>query len=97
MHLNSGGGNGVEIYLPHNATINDRNNADRLCRDLADEFGFADRGIKGKGKWYVCNHLSQCYLVEIGFVDSKVDKTIYDHYGCEKIGRKLADLIIKYF
>ena len=97
IHLNAGGGNGVEIYLPHNATINDRNNADRLCRDLAKDFGFANRGIKGRGKWYVCNHLAQGYLVEIGFVDSKVDKAIYDHYGCEKIGKKLADLIIKYF
>ena len=97
IHLNAGGGNGVEIYLPHNATINERNNADRLCRDLAKEFGFANRGIKGKGKWYVCNHLSQGYLIEIGFVDSKVDKAIYDYCGCEKIGKKLADLIIKYF
>lgn len=97
IHLNAGGGNGVEIYLPHNATINDRNNADRLCRDLANHFGFADRGIKGNGKWYVCNRLAQCYLIEIGFVDSKIDKAIYDHYGCKIIGKKLADLIIKYF
>lgn len=97
IHLNAGGGNGVEIYLPYNATINDRNNAERLCRDLAKDFGFANRGIKGKGKWSVCIHLTQGYLIEIGFVDSKIDKTIYDHYGCEKIGKKLADLIIKYF
>ena len=97
IHLNAGGGNGVEIYLPYNATINDRSNADRLCRDLANFFGFANRGIKRKENLYVCNHLSHAYIIEIGFVDSIVDKEIYDYYGCEKIGRKLADLIIKYF
>ena len=97
IHLNAGGGNGVEMYLPHNATINDLSNAEKLCRDLANYFGFANRGIKRSEKLYVCNHLSHGYIIEIGFVDSIVDKYIYDHYGCEKIGKKLADLIIKYF
>lgn len=97
IHLNAGGGNGVEIYIPHNATINDHSNADRLCRDLANHFGFANRGIKRKENLYVCNHLSHAYIIEIGFVDSIVDKEIYDYYGCNKIGKKLADLIIKYF
>lgn len=97
IHLNAGGGNGVEMYLPYNATINDRSNADRLCRDLANDFGFANRGIKRKEKLYICNHLSQGYIIEIGFVDSIFDKEIYDYYGCNKIGKKLADLIIKYF
>ena len=97
IHLNAGGGNGVEMYLPHNATINDHSNADRLCRDLANYFGFANRGIKIRENLYVCNHLSHAYIIEIGFVDSIVDKEIYDNYGCNKIGKKLADLIIKYF
>ena len=97
IHLNAGGGNGVEIYIPNNATINDHSNADRLCRDLANYFGFANRGIKRKENLYVCNHLPYAYIIEIGFVDSIVDKEIYDYYGCNKIGKKLADLIIKYF
>lgn len=97
LHLNAGGGHGVEIYLPWDATVNDRANAGRLCSGLSKGFGFPNRGVKGCGKLYVCNYLNNCYLLEIGFVDSKVDKEIYDKYGCDKIGKKLADLIIKYF
>ena len=97
VHLNAGGGHGVEIYLPWDATVNDCANARRLCSGLSKGFGFPNRGAKGGEKLYVCNHLNNCYLLEIGFVDSKVDKEIYDNYGCKKIGKKLADLIIKYF
>ena len=97
IHLNAGGGHGVELYLPWNATVNDHANARRLCIGLSKEFGFPNRGVKGGEKLYVCNHLNNCYLIEIGFVDSKVDKEIYDRYGCKNIGKKLADLIIKYF
>ena len=97
IHLNAGGGHGVEIYLPLDATVNDHVNARRLCSGLSKGFGFPNRGVKGGEKLYVCKHLNNCYLLEIGFVDSKVDKEIYDNYGCKKIGKKLADLIIKYF
>ena len=93
IHLNSGGGNGVEIYLPTTTSIP---KGEQFTKKLCQDFGFADRGVKGVGTFYVNNHLAKGYLVEVGFVDSKMDTLIYDQYGCKKIGKSIAQAIIKY-
>ena len=93
IHLNSGGGNGVEIYLPTTTSIP---KGEQFTKKLCQDFGFADRGVKGVGTFYVNNHLTKGYLLEIGFVDSKMDKLIYDYYSCKEIGKSLAQCIIKY-
>ena len=96
LHLNAGGGKGIEIYLPRGASYTTRKNAEKFCEELSSEFGFENRGVKGTGTWYVNNHLKDCYLIEVGFVDSKFDKAIYDKYGAKKIGKKIAHLMTKY-
>ena len=96
LHLNAGGGKGIEIYLPRGASYTTRQNAEKFCKELSREFGFENRGVKGTGTWYVNKHLKDCYLIEVGFVDSKFDKAIYDKYGAKKIGKKIAHLMTKY-
>ena len=91
--MNSGGGNGVEIYLP---TTTSAPKGLEITKKLCNDFGFANRGVKGIGSFYVNKYLTKGYLIEVGFVDSKMDKTIYDYYGCKKIGKSLAQCIIKY-
>ena len=93
IHLNCGGGNGVEIYLPTTTSIP---KGEQFTKKLCQDFGFADRGVKGVGTFYVNNHLTKGYLLEVGFVDSKMDKLIYDYYSCKEIGKSLAQCIIKY-
>lgn len=93
IHLNSGGGNGVEIYLPTTTSIP---KGEQFTKKLCQDFGFADRGVKGVGTFYVNNHLTKGYLLEVGFVDSKMDTLIYGQYGCKKIGKSIAQAIIKY-
>lgn len=93
IHLNSGGGNGVEIYLP--ATTSAPRGLE-ITKKLCNDFGFANRGVRGIGTFYVNKYLTNGYLIEVGFVDSKMDKAIFDYYGCKKIGKSLAQCIIKY-
>lgn len=93
IHLNSGGGNGVEIYLPTTSSVP---KGEQFTKKLCQDFGFADRGVKGVGLFYVNLYLAKGYLLEVGFVDSKLDTLIYDKYGCKKIGKSIAQAIIKY-
>ena len=97
IHPNAGGGNGVEIYVPENASEEMVDNAYRFCKSLSKEFGFENRGVRGIGKWYVNRHMRKCYLLEIGFVDSKKDVAIYNKYGADVIGKRIAHLIVRYF
>lgn len=97
VHINAGGGNGVEIYLPENASEKMVDNGYKFCKALSKEFGFDNRGVRGIGKWYVNRHMRECYLLEIGFVDSKKDVAIYNKYGADVIGKRIAHLIVRYF
>ena len=97
LHLNAGLGKGVEIYLPENANEKMVDNAYEFCKALNKEFGFDNRGVRGCGKWYVNRHMRNCYLLEIGFVDSKIDVAIFKKYGTCEIGKHIAHLIVRYF
>lgn len=97
VHLNAGGGNGVEIYLPENASEKMVDNGYKFCKQLSKEFGFDNRGVRGIGKFYVNRHMRKCYLLEVGFVDSKKDVAIYNKYGADVIGKRIAHLIVRYF
>ena len=97
IHLNSGGGNGIEIYLPENVSEQMADNAYQFCKALSKEFKFANRGVKGVGKFYVNRHMRKCYLLEIGFVDSSKDVKIFNAYGADAIGKRIAHLIARYF
>ena len=93
IHLNSGGGNGVEIYLPPSCS---KAKGEEFTKKLSNDFGFVNRGVKGIGTFYVNNHLKNGYLIEVGFVDSRMDWSIYEFYSCKEIGKSIAQAIIKY-
>ena len=90
IHLNAGGGNGAEIYPPK--TYNGS-----ACRQFLNDFckmtGFTNRGIKNPGWWYVNRQLADCYLIEVGFVDSLIDKKIYKKCGNKYIAEALAECL----
>lgn len=93
IHLNAGGGDGIEIYPP---THKEDLNAYRMTRSICEKVGFKNRGVKEAGKWFVNRKLKKCYLFEIGFVDSRLDYYIYKEKGCKKIGYIIADAIIEH-
>lgn len=90
FHLNAGGGHGVEIYPPR---IYNGSDCKQFLNDFCKMTGFSNRGIKDPGKWYVNRHLSDCYLLEVGFVDSLIDKRIYERCGNAYIGKALAECL----
>lgn len=93
IHLNAGGGDGIEVYPP---TYKEDLNAYRMARSISEKIGFKNRGVKEAGKWFVNRKLKKCYLFEIGFVDSRFDYYIYKEKGCKKIGYAIADAIIEH-
>ena len=52
--------------------------------------------MKECGRFYVNRHLKKCYLLEVGFVDSAIDKHIYDKNGIKNIAYDIARCIIQY-
>ena len=65
LHLNAGGGRGVELYLPTGADHAQYLRAMNFLNEFCNTFGFENRGVKGIGSWYVNKHLKKCYLLEI--------------------------------
>lgn len=90
IHLNAGGGHGVEIYPPKTYNSID---CYQFLEDFCKMTGFTNRGIKTPGKWYVNRQLADCYLIEVGFVDSLIDKKIYKTCGNEYIGKVLTECL----
>ena len=93
IHLNSGGGNGIEIYPP---TSHEIARSRSFLTALCNLTGFKNRGVKECGKFYVNRHLKKCYLLEVGIVDSAIDKHIYDKKGIKNISYNIARCIIQY-
>lgn len=85
IHLNAGGGEGVECYTwkgEKTAT------ATNICKNIA-ALGYKNRGIKDGSKYYVIKHTkAPAVLVECCFVDSKKDANKYNAY-------KIAEAIYK--
>ena len=90
IHLNSGGGQGFETLVkktnPKIKGLNDE--IARLC-------SFKNRGVKTRSDLYVLNNLTNCTLLECGFVDNLKDtnfvKNNYDY-----IGKKIATCYHEY-
>lgn len=90
IHLNSGGGQGFETLVkkttPKIKALNDE--IARLCT-------FKNRGAKVRNDLYVLNKLTNCTLLECGFVDNiKDSEYVKNHYGY--IGMIIADAYNEY-
>lgn len=85
IHLNAGGGEGVEVYTwkGQKSTV-----ATRICENIS-KLGFRNRGIKDGSNLYVIKN-TKCtsILIECCFVDNPNDKKKYN-------AMKIAEAIYK--
>lgn len=85
IHLNAGGGEGVECYTWKGEKSSAAQN---ICSNIA-ALGFRNRGIKDGSGLYVIKHTkAPAILVECCFVDSKADADKYNAF-------KIAEAIYK--
>ena len=85
IHLNAGGGEGVECYTWKGEKTKVATN---ICKNIA-ALGYRNRGIKdGSSLYVVKNTKAPAVLVECCFVDSKKDASKYNAY-------KMAEAIYK--
>lgn len=85
IHLNAGGGQGVECYTWRGEKTKA---AVDVCKNIA-ALGYANRGVKDGSGLYVIKHTkAPALLIECCFVDSKGDTEKYNAY-------KIAEAIYK--
>ena len=85
IHLNAGGGEGVECYTWKGEKTKVATN---ICSNIA-ALGYKNRGVKDGSNFYVVKHTkAPAVLVECCFVDNKKDKEKYNAY-------KMAEAIYK--
>lgn len=85
IHLNAGGGEGVECYTWKGEKLAIANN---ICTNIA-ALGYKNRGIKDGSTLYVIKHTkAPAILVECCFVDNKKDTEKYNAF-------KMAEAIYK--
>ena len=83
IHLNSGGGTGVECWIYPNSSSKDE--AERICSKVSSALGIKNRGVKTSKSLYVLKSTkAPAVLVECCFVDSANDRDKWDANKCAK-------------
>lgn len=91
IHLNSGGGQGVEVYINQRGGTSEQ--VANSVQNALVNLGYHNRGVKvaldalGYNLYVLKNTNAPAILVECGFVDSQVDCALYN-------ANKLADAIV---
>lgn len=89
IHLNAGGGTGVEVWCYDGKTADI---ASAICEKVSTALGIPNRGVKhSKGLYVLKNTKSPALLVEYCFVDSQNDA---DKWDTDKCGDAIASAII---
>lgn len=87
IHLNAGGGEGVECYTWKSQK---KTQAVKICENI-NKLGFKNRGVKNGSHLYVIkNTKASAILVECCFVDNEKDKK---KYNAEKIAKAIYNAI----
>lgn len=87
IHLNGGGGHGTEVYTWKGQRLI---RAEKIVNNLS-ALGFANRGIKNGSSLYVIrNTKCEAILIEVCFVGSEIDFSLYNTHGYEKLARAIA-------
>lgn len=89
IHLNAGGGEGVEVYTWKGKKLKQAAN---ICKNIS-ALGYKNRGIKDGSHLYVINKTraeTEAILVECCFVDNKKDVEKYNAY---KMAQAIYDAI----
>lgn len=88
IHLNGGGGHGSEVYT-WKGKQNTR--AVKVCKNLS-LLGFANRGVKDGSSLYVIkNTKCEAMLIEVCFVGSDIDYSLYTTHGYTKIAKAIRE------
>ena len=81
IHLNAGGGSGVEVWCYDSKTAPI---ASQICVNVSNALGIPNRGVKYSKSLYVLKHTkAPALLVECCFVDSQND---YSKWNADKCG-----------
>ena len=90
IHLNAGGGQGSEVYTYKGRELPQAKN---IVTNL-NRLGFKNRGIKNGSNLYVIKHTKMTsILIEVCFVDSRSDVTLYNKLGYRKIAEAIVNAI----
>lgn len=90
IHFNAGGGRGTEVFTWKGKKLS---RAVNIVRNISD-LGFRNRGVKDGSDFYVIKKTNmQSLLVEVCFVDSFYDTTLYHKLGVKKIAKAIASAI----
>lgn len=88
IHLNAGGGHGCEAYTWKGRKL-DR--AIKMCNNL-QALGFSNRGVKDGSSLYVIkNTKCEAILIEMCFVGSDIDYSLFLTHGYEKLAKAIKD------
>ena len=80
IHLNAGGGTGVETLIYNDKT---KDIATRISKEVSSALGITNRGVKTRTGLYVLKHTNApALLVECCFVDSQNDAARWDVEKC---------------
>lgn len=84
IHLNAGGGTGVEVYYYGGDSVGE-SKAKAVSEKVAKALGLKNRGAKPTKSLYVLsNTKATAILVECCFVDNKTDATAWDSDKCAR-------------
>ena len=90
IHLNAGGGTGVEAYIYPGSSSKDE--ATRICSKVSSALGIKNRGVKDGSSLYVVRHTNApAVLVECCFVDNTTDR---DHWDANKCAKAIVEGIL---
>ncbi|MBB6623870.1 N-acetylmuramoyl-L-alanine amidase [Clostridium gasigenes] len=85
IHLNAGGGRGIEIYTKNGQAFSQATN---ILKNIC-EMGYVNRGIKDGSELALVGSIwTNSMLIECGFIDNESDMKIYNP-------EKIADAIVK--
>ena len=88
IHLNGGGGHGAEVYTWKGQKLI---RAEKILKNLS-ALGFANRGIKDGSSLYVIkNTKCEALLIEVCFVGSEIDFSLYHTHGYAKLARAIKE------
>jgi len=90
IHLNGGGGHGAEVYTWKGQKLI---RAEKILKNFS-ALGFTNRGIKDGSKLYVIkNTKCEALLIEVCFVGSEIDFSLYNTHGYAKLARAIRESI----
>lgn len=90
VHFNAGGGYGSEVFTWKGKKLT---RATKICENL-NKLGFRNRGVKNGSNFYVIKKTKpEALLIEVCFVDSLLDTTLYNKLGAKKIAEAIVNSI----